>query len=184
MLWRVELMDNTTIVFWSDHGFMVGEHGQWEKRMLFEASAHVPLFIAVAGVNAKGKVCRRIVEHLNIYLTLAEMCELKETPANLQGRSMVYLLSNPEGQWDQPAITQVGRTVGSASIMGYSLRTERYRYTTWGDEGKELYDYWEDPREVKSLAKDAGSADIKSKLRSDLQHICATRREAGNSSKF
>ncbi len=180
---RLELMDNTTIVFWSDHGFMVGEHGQWEKRMLFEASAHVPLFIAGAGVNAKGKACRRTVEHLNIYPTLAEMCELKETPANLQGRSMVYLLSNPDGQWNQPAITQVGRTVGSASIMGYSLRTERYRYTMWGDEGEELYDYWEDPREVKNQATDAGSADIKSKLRSNLEHICTARRVAGNSSK-
>jgi uncharacterized sulfatase len=179
---RLELLNNTTIVFWSDHGFMVGEHGQWEKRMLFEASAHVPLLIAGAGVHAKGKACRRTVEHLNIYPTLAEICELKDIPANLQGHSMTPLLLNPDGAWDQPAITQVGRTVGSAPTMGYSLRTERYRYTMWGEggrEGEELYDYHIDPEEVKNLAKYVGSAAIKSKLRTELELICVRRRILG-----
>lgn len=178
-LTRLQLMENTTIVFWSDHGFMVGEHGQWEKRMLFEASAHVPLFLAGAGVSAKGRVCRRTVEHLNIYPTLAEMCELKGTPAELHGRSLVPLLSDPEARWDRPAVTQVGRMVGSTPVMGYSLRTERFRYTMWGEgaaEGEELYDYRDDPSEVKNLAKDAGSTQIKSGLRSDLERICTSRR--------
>lgn len=147
--------------------------------MLFEASAHVPLFLAGAGVSAKGRVCRRTVEHLNIYPTLAEMCELKGTPAELHGRSLVPLLSDPEARWDRPAVTQVGRMVGSTPVMGYSLRTERYRYTMWGEgaaEGEELYDYQDDPSEVKNLAKDAGSTQIKSGLRSDLERICTSRR--------
>ena len=183
---RLELLDNTTIVFWSDHGFMVGEHGQWEKRMLFEASAHVPLIIAGAGVPAKGKACKRTVEHLNIYPTLSEMCELNNRPANLQGHSMLPLLSDPDGPWDRPAITQVGRTVGSHAVMGYSLRSERYRYTAWGSagvEGEELYDYQTDPGEVKNLAKDGGSAHVKSKLRVNLEHICAARRVSGDVTK-
>ena len=185
-LTRLELLENTTIVFWADHGFMVGEHGQWEKRMLFEASAHVPLFFAGAGVSAKGKACRRTVEHLDIYPTLAELCELKETPSNLHGRSLVPLLSNPEAEWDRPAITQVGRTVGSTSVMGYSLRTERHRYTMWGEsgaEGEELYDYRDDPTEMKNLAKDAGSTQIKSGLRSELERICASRRASTGNAK-
>jgi iduronate 2-sulfatase len=185
-LTRLELLDNTAIVFWSDHGFMVGEHGQWEKRMLFEASAHVPLVLAGAGVPAKGKACRRTVEHLNLYPTLAEMCGLEKVPSYLQGKSMLPLLSNPDGPWDRPAMTQVGRTLGSVPVMGYSLRSERYRYTMWGNggaEGEELYDYDADPREVKNLAKDSNSAGIKAKLRMELERICAARRVPGDVSR-
>ena len=147
--------------------------------MLFEASAHVPLLVAGAGVSAKGRGCGRTVEHLDLYPTLAELCELKGTPAELHGRSLVPLLSDPESAWDRPAITQVGRMVGSNSVMGYSLRTERYRYTMWGEggvEGEELYDYRDDPAEGKNLAKHGGSTQIKSRLRADLERICAERR--------
>lgn len=175
---RLGLAKDTTIVFWADHGFMVGEHGQWEKTMLFEASTHVPLFIAGAGVAAKGQACRRTVEHLNIYPTLAELCDLKGTPHHLQGRSMVPLLSNPQAPWDHPAISQVGRRLASGPIMGYSLRNERYRYTMWGEsgvEGEELYDYATDPREVRNRAKDRESVALKLNLRSQLQQLCRAR---------
>ena len=176
---RLELSEHTTVVFWSDHGFMVGEHGQWEKTMLFDASIHTPLLISGAGVSAKGKACTRTVEHLNIYPTLAELCELNFVPATLQGKSMVPLLSDPSSPWDHPAISQVGRTLPSRSIMGYSIRTERYRYTQWGDggaEGEELYDYRFDPHEKKNLARETGSAAVKSRLRSDLEQIRQSRR--------
>ncbi len=179
---RLELSENTTIVFWSDHGFMVGEHGQWEKTMLFDASVHVPLFLAGAGVSAKGKACRRTVEHLNIYPTLAELCELEGTPGNLHGRSQVPLLSNPDAPWEHPSISQVGRRIGTGPVMGYSLRTERYRYTMWGEnaaEGEELYDYESDPHEVKNLAQSASSADLKSKLRDSLERISRSRKASG-----
>lgn len=176
---RLGLMENTTIVFWADHGFMVGEHGQWEKTMLFEDSVHVPLFISGAGVTAKGKACKRTVEHLNIYPTLAELCELKGVPESLQGSSMVPLLSNPENAWDHPAISQVGRRLAPGPIMGYSLRTERYRYTMWGEEGvegEELYDYDLDQREVINLAKSSDAATLKSNLRTQLQEISRARK--------
>jgi iduronate 2-sulfatase len=176
---RLGLMENTTIVFWADHGFMVGEHGQWEKTMLFEDSVHVPLFISGAGVTAKGKACKRTVEHLNIYPTLAELCELKGVPESLQGRSMVPLLSNPENAWDPPAISQVGRRLAPGPIMGYSLRTERYRYTMWGEEGaegEELYDYDLDQREVINLAKSSNAATLKSNLRAQLHEISRARK--------
>lgn len=82
---RLDLVKNTTIVFWADHGFMVGEHGQWEKTKLFEASARVPFIMAGAGVTASGRPCRRTSEHLNIYPTLAEMCELGACPKTCRG---------------------------------------------------------------------------------------------------
>lgn len=174
---RFDLAKDTTIVFWADHGFMVGEHGQWQKRMLFEPSARVPFIIAGAGVQAAGKGCRRTSEHLNIYPTLAEMCELQGTPTNLQGRSLVPLLLDPDAAWDHPALSQVTRQSGSTEIMGYSVRTERYRYTMWagGQEGEELYDYQTDPRELRNLANDAGSSALKAGLRASLEQIARPR---------
>lgn len=176
-LHRLDLVQNTTIVFWADHGFMVGEHGQWEKMMLFEPSARVPFIMAGAGISAADKGCKRTSEHLDIYPTLAEICDLKDVPTNLQGRSLVPLLQNPDARWDHPAISQVTRRSGSAPTMGYSVRTERYRYTMWagGAQGEELYDYQTDPRELKNLAHDSNSSGLKAKLRDSLEQISMTR---------
>jgi uncharacterized sulfatase len=133
--------------------------------------------MAGAGVSAAGKPCVRTSEHLNIYPTLAEICELQGMPSNLQGHSLVPLLENPDAPWDHPAITQVTRRNASGPTMGYSVRTERYRYTMWsdGDDGEELYDYETDPREVKNLAKDSSMSDLKNKLRSRLQELAGSR---------
>ena len=175
---RLQLAEQTTVVFWSDHGFMVGEHGQWEKTMLFDASLHVPLIFAGAGVPARGKACRRTVEHLNIYPTLAELCGLEGTPADLQGRSMVPLLTAPDAQWDHPSLSQVSRRLSSRELMGYSLRTERFRYTMWGEDGadgEELYDYEADPREARNLAKEKGLEKLRFELRSHLGRVRNSR---------
>ena len=174
---RLDLAKDTTIVFWADHGFMVGEHGQWEKMKLFEPSARVPFIMAGAGVTAAGRPCKRTSEHLNIYPTLTELCDLQGAPSNLQGRSLVPLLQNPDAAWDHPAITQVTRRNQSGATMGYSVRTERYRYTMWsgGADGEELYDYETDPHELKNLASDSSQSALKSRLRSRLEEIAGAR---------
>lgn len=174
---RLDLAKDTTIVFWADHGFMVGEHGQWEKTKLFEPSARVPFIMAGAGVTSAGKPCTRTSEHLNIYPTLAEMCDLQGVPGNLQGRSLVPLLQNPNAPWDHPALTQVTRRTASGPIMGYSVRTERYRYTMWSDgkDGEEFYDYQTDPRELKNLASDSSMSALKTELRARLEDIAGAR---------
>lgn len=187
-LQKLGLAENTTIVFWADHGWQLGEHGQWEKQTLFEPAARVPLMIGGAGVAAKGQFCPRTVEHLDLYPTLVELCGLQGTPSNLHGQSLVPLLSNPEASWSRPAITQIyrpgnypppwGRSdIPPGGIMGYSLRTERYRYTYWkeGSEGEELYDYHVDPRELHNLATDSRMAGLKATLRADLETICRQR---------
>ncbi|MEO6285921.1 MAG: sulfatase [Dyadobacter sp.] len=147
---KLKLTDNTVIVLWSDHGYNVGQHGQWMKQSLFENSAHVPLIFSVPG-GTKGKASARTVELLDIYPTLAELCGL--TPSQkLQGKSLTPLLKSPDAIWDKAAYTQVRR----GQIMGRSVRTERFRYTEW-DEGKagtELYDHQKDPNEFANLAKD------------------------------
>jgi uncharacterized sulfatase len=167
---RLKLADDTAIVFWGDNGYQLGEHGQWMKQTNFEAAARVPLLFAGAGVRAHGRACGRTVELLDIYPTLAEICGLERVPANLHGRSLAPLLANPNGAWDRPAFSQMQRRSQGRSVMGYSMRTERCRYTEWefGAEGIELYDYEKDPREVHNIAKDPATASLRSQLRTRL----------------
>ena len=174
---RLGLAGDTTTAFWADHGWQLGEHGQWQKQTLFEPSARVPLLIGGAGVQAAGRACPRTVEHLDIYPTLVELCGLNGAPSGLQGRSLAPLLKNPNASWDRPAISQVSRANQTAHVMGYSLRTERYRYTIWtpGAEGEELYDYKNDPRELRNLANDSRSAVLKGKLRTSLEQVSRAR---------
>lgn len=142
-------------MFWSDHGYLLGEHGQWMKQLLFEESARNPLIVAGPGV-VKAKASPRTVEFVDLYPTLADLCGLTDTPKNLAGRSMRPLLTNPKAVWNKPAITQVQRGGAQDRYMGYSIRTERWRYNEWdeGRKGVELYDELNDPREMKNLAND------------------------------
>jgi uncharacterized sulfatase len=173
---RLKLTENTTIVFWSDHGYALGEHGQWMKQQLFEPVARVPLLIGGSGVSEKGESCKRTVELLDLYPTLADLCGLKEAPGNLHGQSLGPLVADLDAKWDKPAITQVRR----GEVMGYSIRNERYRYSFWdnGAQGEELYDYEKDPREQKNLAREERSDGLKQQLRTQLDGILAKRGKA------
>src|SRR5688500_5800555 len=157
---RLKLTDNTIVVFISDHGYHLGERGQWMKQTLFERSARAPLIMAGPGVTARNRSTSRVVEFLDIYPTLAALARLSP-PAGLQGRSLTPLLRNPRADWQHAALTQVRRGPANAAFMGYSVRTERWRYTEW-DEGKrgvELYDQRADPDELRNLAADPKHTD-------------------------
>lgn len=174
---RLKLVNDTVIVFWGDNGYQLGEHGQWMKQTNFEAAARIPMIMSAPGNRGKGHECRRTVELLDIYPTLAEVCGLENTPANLQGRSVAPLLENPDARWDAPAISQMERRQPQRRVMGYSLRNERYRYTEWelGTEGDELYDYENDRREVHNVAADPAMSGIKAQLRDQLHSIMQKR---------
>lgn len=163
---RLKLADKTIIVFLSDHGWLLGEHGgQWQKRSLFEESARVPLVIAVPGSQANGQVSPRPVELVDLHPTLADLAGLPIHPT-LEGKSLKPLLANPQAAWAKPAFTQVTRnaevslTVGvdakKKSLMGRSVRTDRWCYIEWdeGRAGVELYDAQADPKQYQNLAAD------------------------------
>jgi uncharacterized sulfatase len=177
---RLKLDEHTTVVFWSDHGYQLGEHGQWMKQTLFEWSARAPLIVAGAGVPARGRNSMRTVELLDLYPTLSELCGLTGTPANLHGRSLVPLLKNPADAWTKPAVSQVRRGQADKAVHGHSLRNERYRYTMWkgGELGEELYDYETDPRELRNLAADAKHNPLKAQLKLQLEEILRARRHS------
>ena len=159
---RLDLVDNTLIVFWSDHGYHMGEHRLWQKTTLFENSSRVPFFIASpAHRQTAGLGTRSLAELVDVYPTLAELCGL-EAPAHLEGRSLVPVLEDPTQSVRNSALTTFDthdrvnpRRPLRPRAVGYTVRTDRWRYTEWGEDGAqgaELYDHWNDPREYVNLA--------------------------------
>ena len=156
---RLNLTSNTTIVFMSDHGYHLGAHGLWQKSDLFEGSCRVPLIIADPAMP-KGNTTQSLVGLIDLYPTVAELTG-KTPPDNIKGKSLLPILEDPQATVNDAVLSV---TVSRAGIMhpeikgkkvkGYSVRTPRYRYTTWGDGeyGHELYDYDTDPDEITNLA--------------------------------
>ncbi|QGJ68765.1 Iduronate sulfatase [Planctomycetales bacterium 10988] len=161
------LMEKTLIVFWSDHGYFLGEKGLWYKRKAFERSARMPLIIAGPGLS-QNEVTKKPVELLDLYPTIADICGLK-APDEIEGKSLRTLLKDPESkEWTKPAVTQVWH---NPEAWGYSLRNENYRYTEWleGKAGRELYDHATDPEERTNLAEDPSYESVVADLSKQLQ---------------
>jgi iduronate 2-sulfatase len=152
---RLGLADHTIVVFTSDHGYHLGEHGLWQKMSVFEESARVPLIIAAPNRAGQGTVAHAPVGLVDVYPTLTELCGV-QAPKNLQGQSLVPMLKDPTVTGRGWTLSQVRRGGSQNSFFGYSLRTPRWRYTEWaeGQQGRELYDHDTDPRELRNLAHD------------------------------
>ena len=184
---RLGLAENTIIVFTSDHGYHMGEHGLWQKMSLFEESARVPLLIVAPGVASPGGIARSPVSQVDLYPTLAELCGVA-APSNLQGQSLVPMLKDSSFAGRGWALTQVSRSSGNRRaaagdkpptdkrFFGYSLRTPRWRYTEWdkGRQGRELYDHDTDPREMTNLATDPDHAETVEQLSQQLRAAVET----------
>ncbi len=176
------LREKTIIVFWSDHGLHLGEHGLTRKTTAFELDARVPLIIASPG-HRPGQRTDALVELLDLYPTLTELCGLTP-PEEIEGESLVPLLNNPRHPGSDGALTQTTRPSyprgKPPELMGYSLRTDRYRYVEWRKFGKtdvvarELYDHEHDPLETRNLAGQTAQASTVKLLAEQL-----TRKLAG-----
>lgn len=135
---------NTIVVFWTDHGWHLGEKQHWRKFALWERATRTPLAIVVPGLTKVGVRCDRAVSLLDLYPTLAELCALPAR-SELEGTSLVPLLKNPQAPRTEPAVITYGRG-------NHAVRTDRYRYIRYADGGQELYDHSGDPNEWTNLA--------------------------------
>ncbi len=182
---KLGLYENTIIVIWGDHGWKLGEHNAWCKQTNYEIDTRVPMIIAGANVSAKGLQSEALTEFVDIYPTLCEIANL-EIPEHLQGSSVVPLLQNPHQQWKTAAFSQFlqgrfGRMHANhegKQYMGYTIRTDRYRYVEWYEWDKsntkgaltdrELYDHQDDPGENINIADFEENAQIVASLSDQL----------------
>jgi iduronate 2-sulfatase len=149
---RLKLWDNTVVVFLGDHGWHHGEHGGfWAKMSAMEESARAPLIVAAPG--RKPAVSERLVEFVDLYPTLTELCRLPAA-AGVEGTSFAPLLDDPQRLWKAAVFTVVRRRGG----LGRAVRTETHTYIEWPDGSAQLYDHTRDAHEYFNLAGDAGQA--------------------------
>jgi len=161
------LDENTVVVFLSDHGWHLGEHGTWSKMTNYEWATRVPLIVRAPGRDFKTGRSKALVELVDLYPTICELADLK-IPNHAEGDSLVPLLRDPEyGVWKNAAFSQFPRKLGP---MGRAIRTDRYRYVEWwqADDPKdivarELYDHERDPNELQNIA---GKNDSKTAVKS------------------
>jgi arylsulfatase A-like enzyme len=166
--------DNTIIVLYGDHGFHLGEKERWAKRSLWDDSTRVPMIIVGPGI-AKGKVCNKPVELIDLYPTLLDLTGHKADPSH-EGQSMAGLLKNPEADWPHFARTSFGP--GNVGV-----RSERYRYIHYNDGTEEFYDHQDDPHEWDNQIKNAKYADAIAKHRAQLPkkyHAILGKRSTGH----
>lgn len=151
-LQKLRLREKTIVILWGDHGWQLGEHGVWCKHTNFELATRAPLIISVPGQKTRGAKTGALVEFVDVYPTLCELAGLPLTDG-LEGTSFAPLLRDPKLDWKPAAFSQYPR----GKLMGYSMRTDRYRYTEWAEKGKapegiELYDHKRDPDENVNIA--------------------------------
>ena len=163
--------DDTVIVLWGDHGFHLGDHGMWGKHSTLEQANKVPFIIVIP--NGIKRVYDKPVELLDIYPTLIELARLP-TEQQLHGDSLYSILTNEQAELNKVAISQYRR----GQTMGYSLRTNQYRYTEYvtnqGDvKYRDLYDLNNDPLETTNLLKNGKNQ----KLANTLADILRDNRE-------
>jgi iduronate 2-sulfatase len=170
---RLGLRDKTIVVFQSDHGYHLGEHGGlWHKLSLFEECARAPLIVSAPG--HKPGATLRLVEMVDIYPTLLDLCGFPPQ-TGLEGTSFKPLLDNPTQPWKRAAFTVVARPrdnvqpgdskFGDANSLGRTVFDSRWRYTVWPDGSMELYDHHNDPFEYENLAAEPKQSEQLAKMK-------------------
>ncbi len=161
---RHGLADSTIVVFWGDHGYQLGEKGKWSKAgSLWEQGARTPLILRDPRSHGLGQACPRVVENVDLYPTLCELCGIP-IPAGVEGRSLAPLLEHPHQEWDRPAYTVWSED--GAHVTGVAVRTESWRYAEFYGRGagRMLTDPIADVGETTNLAGDPRYAGVVERL--------------------
>lgn len=163
---RLKLWDQTMVVLVGDHGYHLGEHDWWNKVTVFELGARAPMILWMPGAKGMGRETSALIEFVDLYPTLVDYAGLK-APHDLSGESLRPVLEDPDHPGKSAAFTQVNR-----GGIGRSVRTDRWRYTEWGDrggQGVELYDHRTDGGEYYNLANDPEHRATRDELQQTLR---------------
>ncbi|HEY8504030.1 MAG TPA: sulfatase/phosphatase domain-containing protein, partial [Gemmataceae bacterium] len=155
--------DNTIIVFWTDHGWHLGEKQHWRKFALWEEATRTPVIWVVPGLTKPDTTCDRPVDLMSIYPTLCELCGIP-VPKHVEGASVKALLQSPGAKWEHAALTTHGRN-------NHAVRTDRWRYIRYADGSEELYDHSKDPMEWTNLAGNSEFDEVKKELAKHLPKV-------------
>ena len=188
---RVDLTNNTIISFLGDHGWQLGEHGEWCKHTNFEITTHAPLMISIPGMTDSGLVTSELTEFVDLFPTLVEATGLPTLPvcpedsrnvtACHEGLSLIPLIKNPEEPWKSAAFSQFRRIWNGHETMGYTMKTmDGFRYTEWVKfnvfepewntlYGVEWYDHSVDIEENYNVADEILYAHLKKSLNNRLR---------------
>ena len=156
---RLGLRDSTAIIFTTDHGYLLGEHGFWQKANLHEEVVRVPLIISAPGI--KGGQTSSLVELVDLYPTWTSLLGLP-TPKGLHGKSLLPILRNPESKIRDTALSIHNRTGGG-------LRSAQWHYMNYGNKGEELYDMIKDPPQYTNVVSDPKYASVLKKARAHFK---------------
>lgn len=162
---RLNLWDQTLVIFAGDNGYHHNERSWWNKATLFERSCRVPLIVVAPG-GQRGQRCSGLVELLDLYPTVADYCGLNP-PHRLSGQSLRRLIERPDAKGKEAAFSMVGR----GRHYGQTVRTDRWRYVQWSDGTAELYDHSNDPEETRNLAQLPEHAELVKDLKMKLTTV-------------
>jgi arylsulfatase A-like enzyme len=170
---------NTIVVFTSDHGYHLGEHGHWQKQTLFNDATRVPLIFAGPGIKSNKGNVNAPVELVDIYPTIMDMLQMK-TPQFVQGKSLMPYFDGARDPVRKNALTELRVNSPSGWSKGYSIKTKRYRLTQWQHEESmhyELYDHKFDAAELNNIATKAAYALVLDSLRFVIQERIAAAKK-------
>ena len=172
-------LEDTAVVWSSDHGFFLGEHRFYDKRLMYEPSIRIPLMIRYPRRIRAGAGSKRMVLNLDLAPTLLDLVGLT-APAHFQGQSLMGLLADPQRPWRSDWLYEYYEYPGAEQVKPCrGVRTERYKYIHYFTEPQEfeLYDLKEDPEELHNLHGDAAHAGRTRELAARLEQL---RRETGD----
>lgn len=176
---RSGLARNTIVIYTSDQGFYLGEHGWFDKRFMYEESLRMPLLVRWPGHIQAGSTSDRMVLNLDFAETFLD-CAGAAIPSDMQGQSVKPILEgNPPADWrtamyyryyEYPAVHMVAKH--------YGIRTDRYKLIRYHELGEwELFDLEKDPDEMTSVYSDPAYADVVRRLKGELEQLKKSYRD-------